>query len=51
MEAGKGWQLMWRSVQVEGLAADVQGDFQAWGVLELDPLRFVGGETYRPCRP
>lgn len=40
-------QLAWRSVQVEGLAADVQGDFQASGLLELDPLRFSGGETYR----
>ncbi len=40
-------ELVWRSTLVEGLAADVQGDFQAWGILELDPLRFVGGETSR----
>ncbi len=40
-------ELAWRSVLVEGLAADIQGDFQAWGVLELEPLRFVGGETLR----
>lgn len=31
-------ELAWRSAQVEGLAADVQGDFQAWGVLDLEPL-------------
>lgn len=35
----------WRSTVVEGLAADVQRDVRAWGVLELDPLRFIGGET------
>jgi hypothetical protein len=40
-------RLVWRSVQVEGLASDVQGDFQAWGVLELDPLRFIGGESWQ----
>lgn len=43
-------QLAWRSAEVEGLAADVQGDYQAWGVLDLAPLRFSGGETYRAER-
>jgi hypothetical protein len=37
-------ELAWRSTLVEGLAADVQGDFQAWGVLDLDPLSFSGGD-------
>jgi len=39
--------LAWRSARVEGLAADVQGDLDAWGVLELEPLAFFGGETFR----
>lgn len=34
-------QLEWLSTQVEGLAADVQHDHQAWAILELDPFRFI----------
>ena len=40
-------QLAWRSAQVEGLAADVQGDARAWGILELDPLTFRGGDAFQ----
>jgi hypothetical protein len=40
-------QLLWRSTVVEGLAADVHGDFQAWGILDLAPLAFTGGESFR----
>lgn len=38
-------QLDWGHTQVEGLAADVQGDGCAWGVLDLATLRFRGGEA------
>lgn len=41
-------ELVWRSTLVEGLAADVQRDSQAWAILELDPLRFSGGDSFRP---
>lgn len=34
-------ELVWRSTQVEGLAADVQRDRRAWAILELEPMRFI----------
>jgi Icc-related predicted phosphoesterase len=40
-------ELVWRSALVEGLAADVQGDRRAWGVLALEPLCFSGGDSFR----
>ena len=40
VEGGAGW----RATQVEGLASDVERDARAWGVLDLEPLRFTGGE-------
>lgn len=33
--------LAWVNVDIEGFAADVQGDFRAWGVLDLDTIEFV----------
>lgn len=36
--------LEWAHTQVEGLASNVEHDHRAWGVLDLDPLRFTGGE-------
>ena len=38
---GSDGQLRWLSTQVEGLAADVQHDHQAWAILELNPLKFI----------
>lgn len=38
-------ELHWASTQVEGLAADKQGDHRAWAVLEVDPLKFIDGEA------
>jgi hypothetical protein len=37
-------RLEWDHAQVEGLASNVEHDAGAWGVLELDPLRFAGGD-------
>lgn len=33
------------STQVEGLAADKQGDHRAWAVLEVDPLKFIDSQA------
>jgi hypothetical protein len=41
---GGGGALEWAHTQVEGLASNVEHDHRAWGVLDLDPLRFTGGE-------
>ena len=38
-------ELSWGSTQVEGLAADKQGDHRAWAVLEVDPLQFIDGQA------
>lgn len=40
-------RLEWGHAQVEGLASNVEYDARAWGVLELDPLRFVAGISSR----
>jgi hypothetical protein len=41
-----GGELEWRHTQVEGLASNIEHDHRAWGVLDLDPLRFTGGEDF-----
>lgn len=38
-------ELVWRSAQVEGLAADIEGDRRSWAVLDLDPVTFIDGKT------
>ena len=39
-------ELAWRATQVEGLAADVQRNRRSWGILELEPLRFVDADEF-----
>lgn len=39
-----GDELRWGHTRVEGLASNVEHDHRSWGVLDLDPLRFAGGE-------
>lgn len=39
-----GGALDWAHTQVEGLASNIEHDHRAWGVLDLDPLRFTGAE-------
>lgn len=41
-----GTAFQWTRTQVEGLASGVEHDHRAWGVLDLDPLRFTGGEDF-----
>jgi len=41
-------ELLWRTTQVEGLAADVQHDQRAWAVPDLDPLTFVDAKNVLP---
>ena len=38
-------ELDWASTQVEGLAADKQGDHRAWAILEVDSLNFIDGQA------
>ncbi len=41
-------ELVWRSAQIEGLAADIEGDRRSWAVLELDPLTFIDSKKVLP---
>jgi hypothetical protein len=38
--------LEWAHTQVEGLASNLEHDHRAWGVLDLEPLQFTGGEAF-----
>ncbi len=43
VDGGNG--LDWAHTQVEGLASNLEHDHRAWGVLDLGPLKFTGGEA------